>query len=129
MANLQFIAPSFIVSNIKTAISFYTEKLGFEIRFTDRESDDFFAIVGRDDVMIFLKAVAPEIKPVPNRTRHEYGPWDAYVSVNDPDTLYEEFAAKGVQFYAPLNNSGGLRGFEVVDADGYVLYFGKPVEH
>jgi len=128
MANLQFVAPSFIVSDIKTATAFYTEKLGFEIRFTDPDHGDFFAIVGRDDIMIFLKAVAPEIKPVPNRTRHEYAPWDAYVSVNDPDALYKEFATKGVQFFAPLNNSGGLRGFEVMDADGYILYFGKVVE-
>src|SRR6185437_15655023 len=118
MANLQFVAPSFIVSDIKTATAFYIEKLGFEIRFTDPEHYDFFVIVGRDNIMIFLKAVAPEIKPVPNRTRHEYAPWDAYVSVNDPDALYEEFAAKGVQFHAQLNNSGGLRGFEVMDADG-----------
>lgn len=128
MANLQFVAPSFIVSDIKTTTAFYTAKLGFEIRFADAESDDFFAIVARDNVMIFLKAVAPQIKPLPNRTRHEYAPWDAYVSVNDPDALYNEFAAKGIQFHAPLNNSGGLRGFEVMDADGYVLYFGKPVE-
>src|ERR1700761_558999 len=123
MENLQFVAPCFIVADIKTATAFYTERLGFELRFQDPDADDFFAIVGRDNVMIFLKAVAPEIKPVPNRTRHEYAPWDAYVFVNEPEALYEEFTAKGIQFYAPLNNSGGLRGFEVMDADGYVLYF------
>ena len=34
----------------------------------------------------------------------------------------------GVSFREPLgNNSDLLRGFEVMDADGYVLYFGRPV--
>ena len=38
-----------------------------------------------------------------------------------------ELAARGVSSREPLgDNSDGLRGFEAVDADGYVLYFGRP---
>jgi hypothetical protein len=42
--------------------------------------------------------------------------------------LAEEFTSRGVSFREPLgNNSDQLRGFEVMDADGYVLYFGRPL--
>ena len=34
----------------------------------------------------------------------------------------------GVTFREPLgDNSDQLRGFEIADADGYVLYFGRPI--
>jgi hypothetical protein len=36
-----------------------------------------------------------------------------------------EFASRKVEFFKPLmNTSDDLRGFEIEDADGYVLFFG-----
>jgi hypothetical protein len=53
--------------------------------------------------------------------------WDAFLDVPDPDALAAEFASRGVQFFTPLgDNSDGLRGFEVQDADGYMLLFRSP---
>jgi hypothetical protein len=53
--------------------------------------------------------------------------WDAYVYVPDPDALAAEFASRNVAFSNPLKDtSDGLRGFELKDADGYVLFFGRP---
>jgi hypothetical protein len=47
--------------------------------------------------------------------------------VPEPDALAAEFAARNVDFFVPIqNNDDGLRGFEVEDADGYILYFGRP---
>ena len=44
----------------------------------------------------------------------------------DPDSLAAEFASRNVKFLTPLqNNDDGLRGFEIQDADGYILYFGR----
>jgi hypothetical protein len=74
-----------------------------------------------------LKAIAPDIKPIPNHTRHQWAPWDAYISTVEPDLLYEEYRLNGVTFSKPIhNNSDNLRGFEVRDADGYTLFFGRP---
>lgn len=128
MANLNSIFPFFIVANLKTSVSFYVDKLGFEIRYIGPEGDDpFWAIVGRDNIHIMLKAITPDIRPIPNHTRHEWAPWDAYVSTSEPDTLFEEYRSRGVAFHQPIkDNDDGLRGFEVMDADGYVLYFGRP---
>lgn len=38
-----------------------------------------------------------------------------------------EFASRSVEFFEPLKDTeDGLRGFEVKDADGYLLFFGRP---
>ena len=73
-----------------------------------------------------LKAITPEVGPVPNHTRHGWARWDAYVYVPEVDRVYEEFAGRGVVFDSRLEvNSDNLRGFEILDADGYRLYFGR----
>lgn len=129
MANLTSIAPFFIVTNLKTAVSFYTDKLGFEVRYIGPDDGPFWAMVGRDGISIFLKAITPDTKPVPNHTLHEWARWDAYISAADPDSLFEEYRTRGIEFWRPLKDDGdGLRGFEVMDADGYVLFFGRPVK-
>ena len=122
-------SPLFIVRNVPATLTFYCNLLGFEVRFEGPEpADIFFGIVGRDRAMIMFKDV--DIDPVPNCTRdigHGIASWDAYIYVPDPDALYEEFASRNVDFKVPLcNNSDNLRGFEVRDINGYILYFGRP---
>ena len=42
----------------------------------------------------------------------------------DPDTLFDEFKQRGASFVKELSFiDDGLWGFEVTDADGYVLAF------
>jgi catechol 2,3-dioxygenase-like lactoylglutathione lyase family enzyme len=119
------VSPCFIVRNVPAAISFYCDMLGFEVEFQAPDPEPFFAIVQRDGAMIFLKAVG--VEPFPNRKRHQWARWDAYVSVPDPDALAVEFTSRVVSFSAPLEDThDGLRGFELEDADGYVLFFGRP---
>jgi hypothetical protein len=103
------------------------DKLGFEIRFIGPPGDHYWAIVGRDWISINLKAITPDIKPIPNHTRHEWARWDAYISTEEPDILFEEYRSRGVEFQRPIqNDDDDLRGFEVADADGYILFFGRP---
>ncbi|SEI99727.1 Glyoxalase-like domain-containing protein [Dyadobacter sp. SG02] len=123
------IAPCFIVKDVPAALAFYRDFLGFEITYQGPSEDDiFFGIVERGAAMIMMKAVG--VEPVPNHTRDvKQGimRWDAYMYVPDPDALAAEFASRNVDFFLPLgNNDDNLRGFEVKDADGYLLYFGRP---
>ncbi|MFZ0395015.1 MAG: VOC family protein [Terracidiphilus sp.] len=125
-ARINAISPFFIVSNVRQTVGFYCEKLGFEADYLDPEDDPFFAIVRRDGAMIFLKS-DKDLLPLPNSSRHPWIRWDAYVSVPDPDALAAEFAGNGLAFDKPLGNtSENLRGFDVRDPDGYVLFFGRP---
>jgi len=119
------IAPLFITKNITASVAFYRDLLDFELMFAEPTDDPFFAIVNREGAMIMLKDVG--VEPVPNHTRHPWARLDAYVKVPDPDALAAEYASRGVKFSKPLKDtSDGLRGFELKDADGYVLFFGRP---
>jgi len=127
MSNLVSVSPFFIVADIKTSVAFYVSKLGFQLLHMGPEGDPYWAMVGRGPVSIMLKAIADDIKPVPNHTRHEWAPWDAFVSVTDPDALFEEYRTAGVIFSRPIHdNTDNIRGFELADADGYRLFFGRP---
>jgi hypothetical protein len=73
----------------------------------------------------YLKSVG--IAPLPNYKREPAARWDAYLYIPDPDALAAEFASRNVKFSEPLNNTHhGLRGFELKDANGFVLFFGRP---
>jgi catechol 2,3-dioxygenase-like lactoylglutathione lyase family enzyme len=119
------VAPFFIVHDVTAALSFYRDQLGFAITFQEPAAAPFFGIVCRDSAMIMLKSVG--VAPLPNCQREPSARWDAYFSVPDPDALAAEFASRNIEFSEPLKDTHyGLRGFELKDADGYVLFFGRP---
>lgn len=88
MSTLTHVSPFFIVSSLKDSVSFYVNKLGFEVRYMGPEGDPYFAIVGRDDISIMLKEIADDIKPVPNHIRHGWARWDAFIHTTEPDALF-----------------------------------------
>jgi catechol 2,3-dioxygenase-like lactoylglutathione lyase family enzyme len=131
----QAISPFFIVSNVDQTIAFYRDQLGFETRFQQPGRNPFFAIIGRDGAQIFVKS-DKGTAPLPNPKRNPSMRWDAFVYAPDPDALAAEFAERFSEhrvadgeaaFTVPLKDThDGLRGFEIRDPDGYVLFFGRP---
>ena len=125
------ISPFFIVQHVPTSLAFYRDRLGFEIVFQGPDPDDiFFGIVRRGGAQILLKDVG--VAPLPNCTRDVkkgIARWDAFVATPDPDALAAELTARKAEFFEPLRDTDdGLRGFELKDPDGYVLFFGRPSE-
>ena len=122
--NLVSISPFFIVKDLQTSIAYYRDRLGFELEFEGPADDVYYSGVKRDGIGIMLKTIAPDVLPQPNHTRHEWARWDAYVYTLDPDALFEEFSRRGATFVKPLSFiDDGLWGFEISDADGYVIAF------
>jgi catechol 2,3-dioxygenase-like lactoylglutathione lyase family enzyme len=122
--NLESIRPFFIVKDLQVSITYYIERLGFQLDFQGPADDPYYAGVSRDGIGIMLKAISPEVLPQPNHTRHEWARWDAYIYTLDPDALFDEFRRRGVSFVQTLSFiDDGLWGFEITDADGYVLAF------
>ena len=109
---------------MQASIAFYRERLGFQLDFDGPEGDVYYAGVSRDGIGIMLKEILPDVLPCPNHTRHPWARWDAYIYTLDPDTLFDEFRERGVPFVKELSFiDDGLWGFEIADADGYVLAF------
>src|SRR2546425_11042492 len=119
------ISPFFIVQDVAKACSFYRDRLGFAVTFQGFGDDLFFGIVRRGGAQILFKSVG--VDPLPNHRREPGARWDAFVFVPDPDALAAEFTSRQVEFSKPLEDTDdGLRGFELEDQDGYVLFFGRP---
>jgi catechol 2,3-dioxygenase-like lactoylglutathione lyase family enzyme len=122
--NLATISPFFIVKDLQASIAYYIDRLGFELDFQGPEDDVYYAGVKREAANIMLKAITPEVLPQPNHTRHGWARWDAYIYTLDPDPLFHEFKQRGVSFVKELSFiDDGLWGFEIADADGYVIAF------
>ncbi|HZM95613.1 MAG TPA: VOC family protein [Vicinamibacterales bacterium] len=122
--NLASIRPNFIVKDLQASITYYRERLGFQLDFQGPDDGPFWAGVSRDGIGIMLKAVAPDVLPCPNHTRHEWAPPDANIYSMDPDALFDEFSRRGASFVKKLSFvEKGLWGFAITDADGYVLVF------
>jgi catechol 2,3-dioxygenase-like lactoylglutathione lyase family enzyme len=126
---LNAVTPFFIVDDLPATLDFYGSRLGFAvIHHGGDDRSDFWAFVGRDQIMLMFKAIAPGIHPQPNHTRHPWARWDAYILTSDPDALYQEFVAKDAPIHSELaDTNDGLRAFEIIDNNGYVLCFGRPL--
>jgi catechol 2,3-dioxygenase-like lactoylglutathione lyase family enzyme len=124
---IESMSPFFIVDSVERTIAFYRDRLGFEVTFREPPAPDpepFFAILCRDGAMLFIKGSG---EPLPNPKRYSWARWDAYIYLSDTDALAAEFASHGAIFSEPLKDThDGLRGFEITDPDGYVLFFGRP---
>jgi catechol 2,3-dioxygenase-like lactoylglutathione lyase family enzyme len=122
--NLTSIRPNFIVKDLQASIAYYRERLGFQLDFQGPADGPFWAGVSRDGIGIMLKAVAPDVLPCPNHTRHEWAPADAHIYSIEPDALFNEFSRRGASFVKKLSFiEEGLWGFTITDADGYLLVF------
>ena len=122
--NLVSISPFFIVKDLHTSLSHYVERFGFRLDFEGPADDVYYGHVSRDGIGIMLKSIRPDVLPVPNHVRHECARWDAYIYTLDPDSLFVEFQQRGASFVKELSIiDDGLWGFEVTDADGYVIAF------
>jgi catechol 2,3-dioxygenase-like lactoylglutathione lyase family enzyme len=127
---LSSVTPFFIVDDLTETVQFYQSRLGFHVLHKGGDGQgDFWAMLGRDQVMLMVKHITPDVHPQPNSSRHEWAAWDAYIFTSDPDSLYTEFLARNAPVRRQLaNTNDGLRAFEITDNSGYVLCFGCPIE-
>jgi catechol 2,3-dioxygenase-like lactoylglutathione lyase family enzyme len=94
------IAPVFFTRDIPAKLAYYTGKLGFECLGT-RQDPPVYAIVACDQQVIHFRCAEP---PTANPDKYADELLDAYLSVDDADALYAEYAAQGVEFTRGLGN-------------------------
>jgi predicted enzyme related to lactoylglutathione lyase len=124
------IAPYFLVEDVVVTANFYRDKLGFRYdRFWG--SPPRFCMVHRSGIIIMLNqfprtgAMHPNHMADPN-----HDAWDAYIWVDDADSLIEEFRSKGVKIVRNIcDQPYGNRDFDIEDCNGYRLCFGHDIEN
>jgi catechol 2,3-dioxygenase-like lactoylglutathione lyase family enzyme len=101
------------VGDVRAAVEFYTEKLGFRLSFAQGDPPAF-AGVTLDRVQIFLQLGTPSPKGC-----------SVYFVVGDADQLLEFHRSNGVEIAEPIDDRPyGLRDYGVRDLNGYYLSFG-----
>ena len=116
------IAPVFFTTDIPRTVTYYADKLGFACEGTWQDPP-IYAIVTRDHRAIHFRCASP---PTPNPDKNEEELLDAYIFVEDADALFNEYAAKGVEFARELGDMPWkCREFVVKDCDGRLLAFGS----
>ena len=122
------IAPYLIVDDVISTANYYRDKLGFSYeRFWNEPPS--FCMVHRSGVVIMLAQLEQTGVMRPNRAVDpEGGAWDAYVWIDDVDSLHAEYESKGVQIVRGVcDQPYGCRDFDVEDCNGYRLCFGQSV--
>ena len=104
-------APILRVENMKVALAFYVDKLGFQNASWGTEE---FTSVNRDRAGIYLC-----------RGGQGRGAAWVWVGVEDATKLHDELVARGVGISMPLTNFSWALEFHVQDPDGNVLRFGS----
>lgn len=115
------IVPVFFTLDIPSTLAYYRDKLGFPCLSTWQEPPEY-AIVARDQHAIHFRRAEP---PAANPAKYSEELLDAYLFVENADTLYAEYAGRGVEFTRELGNMPWhCREFVVKDCDGRLLAFG-----
>lgn len=115
------IAPLFFSTDIPGTLRYYETKLGFQCLGTWQDPP-VYAVVARDQHAIHFRCAEP---PTANPGKYSDELLDAYLLVDDPDSLYAEYAARDVEFTRQLGDTPwNSREFVVKDCDGRLLAFG-----
>jgi uncharacterized glyoxalase superfamily protein PhnB len=116
------ISPVLLVADMDRAVVFYRERLGFECEVSDPPT---FAVATRDDAVILL-SLAPETHEIVPNWQIVPKLVDAYIRVEDADTLYAEVQERGAPIdWTIYDTPYGFREFGVQDPDGHDLAFGQ----
>ena len=115
-----------LVDDVRRAIDYYRDALGFSVSLYDR-IPDHCGYAERDGCRIHF-ARFEGARPRPNSEAVPPDMFDVYVYVDDVDTLHAELVERGADLlHGPVEQGYGLREIRARDPHGYVLAFGKRV--
>jgi uncharacterized glyoxalase superfamily protein PhnB len=112
-----------LVKDVVAAANHYRDKMGFQYKRFWGEPPDF-VILTRDGQHLMLKQATDAKHVVPHATTD--GIWNVYFWVNDVESLYQEFVARGATIdYGLCDQPYGCREFGTQDLDGHDIGFGQ----
>jgi uncharacterized glyoxalase superfamily protein PhnB len=114
-------------TDVKQAVGYYTDVLGFECTSVLEGVGDeggVYALLRRNGIGLHIQIRRRPLYPQ-GRNRIES---DLYFFVEDADALFEELKARGARLIREVQDgpNHGLRDFVVEDLDGNRLIFGSP---
>jgi uncharacterized glyoxalase superfamily protein PhnB len=115
-----------VVSDIRPAIAYWNDKLGFGTHGSFGEPVQF-AIMERDRAYVMLRQ-APAGHVIVPYWKVGDGLWNAYFWVDAVDALFDEIKARGATIdYGLCDQPYGVRDFGVRDPDDQGIGFGQVI--
>jgi uncharacterized glyoxalase superfamily protein PhnB len=117
-------APVIFVRDLRAAAEHYRDAMGFSLGKFWGEPPSF-TILARDAMHVMIKQIDDHERIVPRWTVSS-GLWDMYFWVDDVESLYREFVARGARIdYEICDQPYGCREFGTQDLDGHDIGFGQ----
>jgi predicted enzyme related to lactoylglutathione lyase len=123
LATLTGISPVLLVADLERTVEYFRDRLGFDCEVYGDPPN--FASARRDEAsLLFALCDEPE-RIVPN-WRIVHNMWNAYIRVDDVESVYAEVQARGAPIdYSLYDAPHGFREFGVQDPDGHDIAFGQ----
>ena len=120
-------APFFVVRNLKESVEYFHRVLGFNMPKL-WGNPPTFAMPSRDGFIFMLYQADQGAELRTNRDQS--GAWDAYVWINDADSLFSRFRDDGaiIEYEPCIQEDYDMKEFAVRDPDGHVIAFGQHYE-
>jgi catechol 2,3-dioxygenase-like lactoylglutathione lyase family enzyme len=117
------ITPQLRTTDMAATLSFYTEKLGFELEFN---YEDFYAGIRSGSSMIHVKRVDTPDPSIPYVD--EGGHLHIYFETEGVAELAEQLKSRGVSLAEDVHETAwNTREIVLHDDQGHTLYFGEPI--
>ena len=117
------VVPCLLVSNIRRALEFYIDTLGFtQTGYYPIESEPTRTEVRRDGIAIVLYTDAVHIQDAESKFTR-----GLYIFPESVDGLADELRGKVAFAWGPDDTEYGMREFAVRDTEGYLLIFAERI--
>jgi len=123
MTNAEYtpLAVEITVSNFERSLSFYQDKLGFEVARIYKDEQYTFASLFFNGSLLMIKQDDRVAKPKNPIIQIRF----IFSNVEELNQYYEKIKKNGMKIYKPLERQYyGLYRFSVEDPDGYEIKFG-----
>ena len=120
-------APYFVVRNLVESLEYYHKVLGFDMPPLWGEPPSF-AMPSRDGFTFMIKEAEQGSEVTTSRDQSGY--WDAYIWINDADTLFTEYKNNGaiIDYEPCIQEEYDMKEFGIRDPDGHLIGFGQHFE-
>lgn len=122
MARVTGLAPVLVVPEVREALEWYRDKLGFDVQEWE-PAPATYGYAHRDDATIHL---AHGEQPRPNHEVVQPDLFDVYLWTDDVRALHDDLKERGADvLHEPVERPWGMREIRVQDPFGYILAFGE----